>query len=516
MEKRPISEQTLKHRTNRLVENLGDQEWRLNNLYWIINERGERVLFKLNPVQKMLLDNFWYMNIILKSRQHGITTFICILYLDMCLFKKNQRAGIIAHNREDAESFFNDKVKYAYENLPEMLKERIIARSDSARELSFSNNSAIRVGTSMRGSTLNYLHVSEFAIICRKYPDKAKEIVTGSLNTVHAGQYVTIESTAGGREGYFYEFCSEAQKNLLMKNKLTELDFRFHFYAWYLDKRNTIDPTGVIIPSRLMEYFDKLQGVGIYLTPGQKAWYSKKWVVIGQEMFREHPSTVEESFMSTIEGAYFASQFDRIYRENRITTVPYDDGIPVDTCWDLGVNDTTVIWFTQKHGHSVRVIDCYENSGEGLAFYANILRQKKYNYGRHYAPHDIQVRELGSGKSRKEQAYEYGIDFEVTAKLRKEDQIEAARNFLQYCWFDEKNCDKGIKGLETYRKEWDDKIGCYKSSPLHDWSSNFADAFMIGAVANDVHAVTSVAGWTPKRNKVNVVSSSFYPMRSRV
>ncbi|MCK5617461.1 hypothetical protein KAR91_87165 [Candidatus Pacearchaeota archaeon] len=213
-------------------KNLGNQKWRLNHLYWIVNEKGERVKFNLNMVQQILFKFLWFLSIILKSRQHGVTTFFCILFLDICLFNSNQRTGIIAHNREDAEAFFKDKVKFAYDNLPIEIKEAIPAKTDSARELLFNNNSAIRVGTSLRSGTLQYLHISEFGKLCKKFPDKAKEIVTGALNTVHAGQFIAIESTAEGNEGYFFDYCQDAKKKKEGRVKLTKLDFKFFFFPF--------------------------------------------------------------------------------------------------------------------------------------------------------------------------------------------------------------------------------------------------------------------------------------------
>ena len=163
--------------------------------------------------------------------------------------------------------------------------------------------------------------------------------------------------------------------------------------------------------------------------------------------------------------------------------MPYERGIPVYTAWDLGISDTTPIWFFQIIGKEVRFIDFYENSGEGLAHYAQILRDKGYEYGQHYAPHDIEVRELGTGKSRLETALNMGIRFTVCKKLSKPDQIEAARGLLYKSWFDESKCDPGIKALENYRKAWDDKHGAWHDRPLHDWASHPADSFMIAAVS---------------------------------
>lgn len=164
----------------------------------------------------------WYCNLILKARQLGIS----LLFLDRCLFNSNQNAGTIAHTKEDAEILFR-RVKFAYDSLPVEIKLIRPANTDNARELQLSNGSTLRVGTSMRSSTLQYLHISEFGKICAKYPDKAHEIITGSLNAIAPGQYVFIESTAEGREGYFYEMCKVAQANKDSGKKLSPLDFRF-------------------------------------------------------------------------------------------------------------------------------------------------------------------------------------------------------------------------------------------------------------------------------------------------
>lgn len=459
---------------------------RLNTLYRIIDENTQEIPFLFNDVQDELYRNLHDSNVILKSRQHGITTFFCIFGLDTAIHVPNVRVGIIAHNREDAERFFRDKVKFAWDKLDPGYKQRLglTAEQNSVRELTFSNNSSIRVGTSLRSGTLNILHISEFAKVCARYPEKAREIVTGGLNTVHEGSLVSIESTAEGRAGYFFEYCQKAEKALKQKKKLTRLDFKFHFFPWWQDRKNVLEDK-VIIPSRLEKYFKELDAKhGINLSARQKAWYCKKEETLGEDIMREYPSTPDEAFHVSVEGAYFKRQFDRIYQESRITAVPYEDGLPVHTAWDLGVGDTTCIWFFQQYGQETRFIDFYQASGEGLAHYAKMLREKPYEYDRHFAPHDIEVRELSTGKTRKELARKMGINFITVKRTPKEDQIEAARSLLGKSWFDETKCAEGIKALEHYRKEWDEKNGCWRKNPLHDWASHPADAYMTAAVAN--------------------------------
>jgi hypothetical protein len=469
-----------------LAANMGSRIWRLNNLYWITDKRAKHIKFTPNWAQNDFLNNRWFLNIILKARQLGFTTLMCLLYLDVCLFNSNIRAGIIAHNKEDADAFFRDKIKYAYDHLPESIQQANPAESDRAGMLRFANGSSIRVRTSFRSGTLQYLHVSEFGKICAKHPEKAKEIVTGAFNSVEAGQVISIESTAEGRQGYFYDGCQTAQKQAMSGAPLTLLDFKFHFYPWWKDPSYKLDDTtGVVFTPDDHEYFKKIEAeCETTLSNEQRAWYVKKRSTLGPDIKREFPSTPDEAFEQAILGAYFSAEFTKIRERKQITVVPVTDGVPVHTAWDLGMNDTNCIWFFQLIGREVRVVDYYEASGEGLGHYAKMLQDKGYFYGRHFGPHDLSVRELGTGKSRIESAAEKGIKFEVVPRVEaKADSIEAARTMLPTCWFDESRCSTGISRLEHYRKAWNDKLGCYLSHPLHDENSNGADAFQTLAMA---------------------------------
>jgi len=228
--------------SQKLVDLWADPLWRLNNLYFITNKAGKVVPFKLNDAQVNLYDELWYLNIILKARQLGFTTFIDLMFLDACVFNSNIRAGIIAHTLDDAGVIFRDKVKFAYDHLPDQIKAINPAIEDSAKTLTLKNNSSLRVGTSMRSGTLQYLHVSEYGKICAKHPEKAQEIKSGALNAVEKGQFIFIESTAEGREGHFYDMCQKAQHHAEQNSKLTELDFKFHFFPWHRDPSYQMDP----------------------------------------------------------------------------------------------------------------------------------------------------------------------------------------------------------------------------------------------------------------------------------
>ena len=468
------------------IDQFSDWRWRLDNLYWVIDEKGREVPFRMNGAQVRLFEEMHYLNDVLKARQVGITTFIQIFMLDACVFNSGVRAGTIAHTLDDAEDIFHQKVRFPYDRLPDGIKAANPAVQNATRDLAFKNSSTMRVGMSLRSGTYQYLHVSEYGKLCARYPDKAREVRTGALNTVHAGQIIFIESTAEGREGHFYEM-TEGARAMIGKHH-TPLDFKFHFFAWMDRPDYRLDPTGVLIGDEMRRYFEDLEANhGVKLDDAQRAWYAKKHITQQEDMKREYPSTPDEAFEASIEGAYFKVQMARARNEERICRVPIDPILPVNTFWDLGMNDEMSIWFHQRAGLENRFVGFYSNAGEGFMHYARELderaRRGEYVYGRHLAPHDIEVRELGTGRTRKATAQSLGIAFEtVPAPDEKLDGIEACRQVLASCWFDEAACDRGIAALESYRKDWDEKLGTWKSYPRHDWACHGADAFQTFAM----------------------------------
>ena len=183
------------------------------------------------------------------------------------------------------------------------------------------------------------------------------------------------------------------------------------------------------------------------------------------------------SFDAPLVGSYYGSLMAKALAEERIKNVPYEPRLEVHTSWDLGMGDSTaIIWF-QQFGNEHRIIDYYENQGEGIPHYVKIVREKDYIYGRHIAPHDIKVREMGTGKSRFEVARDLGLRFDICPNIQIDDGIEAARSIIPRCYFDEKKCSILVEALRQYRKDYDEKNKVYKNRPLHDWSSHGADAF---------------------------------------
>lgn len=191
------------------------------------------------------------------------------------------------------------------------------------------------------------------------------------------------------------------------------------------------------------------------------------------------------SFESSVVGAYFGAGMRRAREDGRIRNLPYDTMLPVNTYWDLGIDDSMTIWFAQLVYNEVRLIDYYENSGEGISHYVNELNKKGYSYGKHYAPHDIEVRELTTGVSRKDTAKGLGIHFETIQRpAKKQDGIDAIRTLLSRCYFDEVKCARGISALKEYKKQWNEKMMVFSNEPVHNWASHGADGFQTLALSN--------------------------------
>lgn len=458
-----------------LAANLKDRMWRLNNLYYITDKDGKRVKFKPNLAQSEFLQGWTGRDIILKARQLGFTTLMCIVGLDEAVFNGNWNVAIIAHNLDDAKVIFESKVKFPYDNLPEVIRERTPARNDQAGLLRFAHNSTIRVATSARSGTLQRLHVSEFGKICAKYPQKAREIVTGAFPATGKNP-ITIESTAEGQEGYFYQYCMEAMRG--------DGEFKFHFFPWHNDPSYTAPIVAARITPDLRHYFDKLEYEHkIKLTPEQKAWWAKEEMLLGGDMKRENPATAEEAFEQAIEGAYFSTQLAHADKRGFIRPVPHDPMYPVNTFWDLGRNDNNVIWLHQFIDGRHKFIGYYENSGEHLSHYVAWLEDwRKSNdarWGEHYWPHDGKREDLFLENGRLGEAEKYGLRPNIVPRAtNKQEAIESARRVLAYCDFDESECATGVKRLRHYRKEWDDQREVFKDRPRHDINSHGADGFM--------------------------------------
>jgi len=227
----------------------------------------------------------------------------------------------------------------------------------------------------------------------------------------------------------------------------------------------------------------------------------------------EYNQEYECDFTAQMSGSFYARLLRDIEANGQITSVPYDASVLVDTYWDLGMDDSTVIWFVQTVGKEVHIIDYYEDSGKGLKHYAGVLANKQlYTYGVHHLPHDAAARELGTGQTRQEILQSYNVGrVSIVARQGVEDGIEAVRTLLPRCWFDGKRTADGIEALKHYQKQWDAKLKIYKQTPLHDWSSHAADAFR--TLATGIRASGGISDTQYRKNmeKYRLCETNYSP-----
>lgn len=466
-----------------LQHNLSNPIWRLNNLYSIVVKEpddditeGKVVKFKLNAVQMLLVLNLWFRNIIPKARQLGVTSFSCIYALDSCIFSKNFQAGIIAQTDGVAKKLFRDKVLFAYEQLPVEIRTAMPLKKQTESELIFDNDSSILVSTSMRSGTINFLHVSEFGPICALFPQRAKEIITGSLPAVPNSGVVIIESTAKGKDGAFYKMTMRAKGLAEQGKKLTKKDYRLHFFPWFAGDDNVMSPEGVLITDKDNAYFDEVETkADTVLSIEQRAWYcatrDNEFSGEDEEMWRENPSHVDECFQVSTEGCYFSKQFVSVRKQGRlIPEFPVPPSVACWTFWDIGSTDGTAVWVIQKVGVEYRCVHFYESWGEPYEHAVKWLQSLGLVWSDMWLPHDATHVRQGMNKNQSpRQMLEKlmpGVEWKVVPVIGETIWgINQTRDVFPMLYFHQKNCKLGIEHLESYRKKWNERLGTWSKDP---------------------------------------------------
>ena len=516
-----------------LSSRLSDPLWRLQHLYWIENKAGHMQRFVPNSAQMRLHKNLWHRNAILKARQLGISTYVAMLILDRCLFTPNFHAGIIDKTLPDAEQKL-DKIRFAWEHLDYLpptpnLQEQALAMlggmikqatgaqkrgewrpsADARGRLAFANGSDVRLGTTLRGGTLQLLHVSELAHVSVHAPWRAREIRTGAINTVPAEGTIIMESThEGGRYGVNYEILLQAMENNA-REELSPLDFRFFFFSWFDHPDYALSGRQRGWDDALGAYFDKLEkDGGIRLTHGQKLWYSRMQRTMGAAMRQEYPSTPHEAFSTGNDGAIYGAQIAKLREQGRIgSAFAYKVGEPLYTAWDLGLSDHTAIWLIQHYGGQVYWLSHYAANQQPLEHYVGKMQEWEQIYGpiaTHLLPHDAAHRDP-HGQSYVESLAACGIR-SVRVVPRTPDVwrgINALRGLLMRSWFHRDTLTEfttprgekepsGLTCLEMYHTAPPNADGAYREAPVHDKFSHSADAARMFAEALTHGLVTPV------------------------
>lgn len=472
----------------RLKAHLSDRNWRLDHLYTIKAENSDIIPFKRNEAQIAYEASAWCRNLIPKARKLGFSTYIAIDMLDECLTRANSTAGIVDRSLDDAEEKLGI-IKFAYANMPGKLGEQIRASRQlvhaNQSELKFSNGSKISVGTTYRGDTPTMLHISEYGKISSDTPDQAREIKTGGIQAVPISGRVWVESTAHGTSGEFYDQVKRSRSARDAGQTLTRLDFKLHFFGWWIKREYRVPNNLVVITPELREYFDILRAKhGLMIDLDQIAWYAKKLEELGpDDMRQEFPSVIDELFFNSIAGAYWKAEINKARREQRVgLNVPHDPSRPVDTFWDIG-EDCTAIGFRQSDGVRNRVIDYWEEEGSSLQKAIGILKDKEkergFVYGIHYTPHDSGNRSWENNAQGKYKiAEDLGVKFTIVPRTPvKGDAIEAARRLWNLTWVDQEHAGLFVERGENYRKKWNKLLGVFMSDPIHDINSHGSAAF---------------------------------------
>lgn len=468
---------------------LSNKLWRLNNLYHVIDKHGKPVVFRMNLSQhKVYAASRQHPRvIILKSRQQGISTFWLVSYFDDGVFCPFMNIGLLAQGTDEASTLL-ERTKFLWDMLDPNVKRFIGVdlEKDNTKEFSFSNGSTIFIRVSFRSTTLQRLHVSEMGKIANQYPKRAKELKTGTLQALAKGNTGAIESTAEGKN-MFKEMWDDAILSL-NSGQLTPKDFYPVFLSWLDDPDCALD-VEQSIDEEAQIYFEDLEAkLNIELTKEQKNFWVAQRRELGGDILQEYPATPEEAFTASRDGTYYARQFnEEVVRKGNVQKGIYDENLPVDVYVDLGVDDYFVLVFVQWYRGKWRIVHEYWNNGYALSHYMDYMRDSGYDIRAVRFPHDIKVRELGSAKGggRAKSRYEIALEYKKDNQLRwrldvlprssVENGIEATRRIIPKLMIDA-SCRYLIDCFLNYSKEWDEKLQCWKTTPVHDEYSHGADA----------------------------------------
>ena len=518
---------------------LESQAWRLDNLYWIEDKMGNLVRFHLNAAQRKFYSRLHYRNEILKARQLGMSTFVAILMLDCCLHNLRFHGGIIDKSEKEAHKKL-EKIILAYnhlDHLPENATMADRALAQIGREIKekvpydgkpgkgfvkWVNGSSVEAKATVRGGTLQMLHVSEMAYVSARMPQRAKEIKNGALNTVAAGMFIIKESThEGGRAGDNYIMVRQAMANE-GKKELSPLDYRFHFFNWVeepgyrlpahywdeLPKRE--DKAGWAEREVLEKYFESIVPFVGHLSSEQKAWYASQYRALGPVGIRqEYPTTPDEAFDAMPESAIFAQEMSWLQTAGRIgVEFEVQRRRPVYVSWDLGLSDYTCLWLIQVGADGkFYCVDYYASKGRQLDHYVGVVRAWEERYAtrvtRHFVPHDARHQQW-SGLSVEGQLKEAGFSVQslpMTPSVQT--SIQSCREVLLSCVFHARCLEvvryrleelpSGVRSLENYC--WaPESANARKLEPLHDRHSHGADAFRYFCEAYKLGLVGKDAG----------------------
>lgn len=478
---------------------LSSKLWRLNNLYSVVNKEGAPVRFRMNLAQHIVYgaSREHPRVIILKSRQQGISTFWLVSYFDDALFEPHLNIGMMAQGIDEASTLL-ERSKFLWDNLPPAVKEIMDVRldKDNSKEFTFSNQSSIFIRTSFRSTTLQRLHVSEMGKIANNYPQRAKEVKTGTLQALAKGNTGIIESTAEGMN--MFKEMWDAAELAKHSGQMSAKDFYPVFLSW-LDDPDCLETVDQAEDKEARDYFlDLERKVGRKLSKQQRNFWIVQRRELGGDIYQEYPATAEEAFTASRDGTFWNRQFQElVVRRDRVEEGLWDPNLTVDVYIDIGIDDYGVLLFKQWDGRlgEYRIIDEYWNQNFDMAHYMDVAMERGYTIKKMAFPHDVNAREYAGGNTGKggrartrldiarEKAKKEKWSCQVTTVTKSSivDGIECVRRVLPKLRIDSR-CEYLIKCFQRYTKEWDMKLNAWKQTEVHDEYSHGAAAIRYMAV----------------------------------
>lgn len=466
---------------------LGNPLWRLNNLYSITDKQGHVIPFRPNPVQQVLLRDLYVEKVrrllVLKSRKHGVSTLFDLVILDACYWGENIQASIIDLTSPNAQEKLKNIVRNAWERMPAAI--RILPTIDNNSVLEFPNKSVINAGKQARGGQNQILHVSEWGPIAYEDPARSEEIKTGALPSADEGVQLIESTFKGGKGGDFYNLIKRTQET--PEAERTAKDFRFRFFPWFQDARNTLEGSPEWINRETKKYLEDLQArLGITLTPGQQLWYAKTKLEQGIFMWREYPSTVDEAFTAPVEGAIFGRVMSELRAAGRLTRVSRDPGAPCFACWDLGWSDAMAVWIFQFVGRDLIWLWYREAQHETMAEMHEHIVRTNIPIAGHALPHDGSNANVVTGRITPKAALEKcGAQNVVIVPAARDEAatFDLLRDHLARSWINAPACERGIEALEAYHTKDELAGGTITKAPVHDWASHGCKSAIYGVTA---------------------------------
>jgi hypothetical protein len=403
--------------------------------------------YRPRPLQQVLHSQLRRFNVLVCHRRFGKTVFSIMEMIDKGLNSelKNPQYAYIAPTYGQAKRVAWEYLKEFTKNIPGAKANEADLRVDVPREASGDKVRFMLLGAdnpdSLRGIYLDGVILDEYA---QCDPIIWGQVIRPALSD-RKGWGIFIGTPKG--QNHFHNIYQQALK--LMEG--TEVD------SWYCAMYKASE-TGVVDEDELRE---------------ARATMSEE----------EYEQEYECSFSAALLGAYFGKYINKLEKAGKIKDFDVDPTVAINTYWDLGISDSTAIWFIQLVGSEIRVVDYIENAGVGLEWYAKEIKDRPYLYDSHNIPHDGAARELGTGRTRQETLLDFGVRTHIVPRQSIADGINAARILLQKnIWFHRTNCARGLEALRNYQRKYDAKNQMFVDKPLHNWASNGADAWRMAGL----------------------------------